>query len=145
VHRGAPNCWFLRLKTPHNTPRYFARRRQPARRRLCRLLAACPLSPPIFAAWRCGEAVAAAIHQPRYCDGWVIDELIHLAKDLRDAGKRGEKLKLTDDELAFCHALAQDESTVQVLGAQQLAIIARELVEKIRQIRAAAARTFRHV
>jgi type I restriction enzyme, R subunit len=63
----------------------------------------------------------------------VIEELIRLAKDLRDAGKRGESLRLTDDELAFYDALAQNESAVQVLGDQQLAIIARELVEKIRQ------------
>jgi type I restriction enzyme, R subunit len=31
----------------------------------------------------------------------VIEDLIRLAKDLRDAGKRGESLKLTDHELAF--------------------------------------------
>jgi type I restriction enzyme R subunit len=63
----------------------------------------------------------------------VIEELIRLAKDLRDAGKRGESLKLTDDELAFYDALSHNESAVQVLGDQQLAIIARELVEKIKQ------------
>ncbi len=63
----------------------------------------------------------------------VIEELIRLAQDLRDAGKRGESLKLTDDELAFYDALSQNESATQVLGDQQLAIIARELVEKIKQ------------
>jgi type I restriction enzyme, R subunit len=63
----------------------------------------------------------------------VIDELIRLAKDLRDAGKRGDQLGLNEDELAFYDALAQNESAVQVLGDQQLAIIARELVEKVKQ------------
>lgn|SRR5262245_2449689 len=63
----------------------------------------------------------------------VIDELIRPAKELRDAGKRGESLKLNDEELAFYDALAQNESAVDVLGDLQLAIIARELVEKIKQ------------
>ena len=31
----------------------------------------------------------------------VIEELIQLAKDMRKAGERGEKLNLTDDEVAF--------------------------------------------
>ena len=63
----------------------------------------------------------------------VIDELIRLAKDLRDVGQRGDKLKLNDDELAFYDALAQNESAVQVLGDQQLAIIARELVDQVKR------------
>jgi type I restriction enzyme R subunit len=41
--------------------------------------------------------------------------------------------KLTDDELAFYDTLSRNESAVQVLGDQQLAIIARELVERIKQ------------
>src|SRR5262245_50676349 len=63
----------------------------------------------------------------------VIDELIRLAKDLRDAGQRGDKLKLTGDELAFYDALAQNESAVQVLGDEKLAIIARELVDQVKR------------
>ncbi len=63
----------------------------------------------------------------------VIDELIRIAKDLRDAGQRGDKLKLNDDELAFYDALAQNESAVQVLGDENLSIIARELVENVKK------------
>lgn len=63
----------------------------------------------------------------------VIDELIRLAKELRDAGQRGDKLKLNEDELAFYDALAQNESAVQVMGDEKLAIIARELVEQVKR------------
>jgi type I restriction enzyme R subunit len=63
----------------------------------------------------------------------VIEELIRLAQDLRDAGKRGDKLRLNEDELAFYDALAQNESAVQVLGDQNLAIIARELVDQVKR------------
>jgi hypothetical protein len=63
----------------------------------------------------------------------VIEELIRLAKDLRDPGKRGEGLGLNDDELAFCDALSTNQSAIDVLGDRNLAIIARELVESIKQ------------
>lgn len=63
----------------------------------------------------------------------VIEELIRLAKDLRDASKQGEKLGLNDDERAFYDALAVNESAVQVMGDQQLAIIARELVGQVKR------------
>ena len=63
----------------------------------------------------------------------VILELIGLAKDLREAGKRGETLGLTDEELAFYDALAQNESAVDVMGDAALAFIARELVREVRK------------
>lgn len=62
----------------------------------------------------------------------VIAELIDLAKDVRDANKRGEALGLTEDEVAFYDALAQNDSAVQVMGDKQLAIIALELVKSVR-------------
>ncbi len=62
----------------------------------------------------------------------VIDHLIEIAKEMRDAGKRGEKLGLNDDENAFYDALSANKSAVDVLGDKQLAVIARELVEKVR-------------
>ena len=46
---------------------------------------------------------------------------------------RGEQLGLNDDETAFYDALAANGSAVEVMGNQQLAIIARELVEKVKQ------------
>ncbi len=62
----------------------------------------------------------------------VIEELIGLARELREAGARGEKLGLSDDELAFYDALGVNDSAVQVLGDETLRGIARELVETVR-------------
>jgi len=62
----------------------------------------------------------------------VIQELIELARQMREAGKRGEDLKLTEDELAFYDALEVNDSAVKVLGEPTLTAIAHELVETIR-------------
>ncbi|OPY14489.1 MAG: Type-1 restriction enzyme R protein [Syntrophus sp. PtaB.Bin001] len=62
----------------------------------------------------------------------VIEELIALAKDLREASQRGEKLGLTDDEVAFYDALEVNDSAVAVLGDETLRIIAQELVRAVR-------------
>ena len=62
----------------------------------------------------------------------VIEELIELAKNMREAGKRGEKLNLTEEELAFYDALEVNDSAVKVLGDEILRTIARELVKVIR-------------
>ena len=62
----------------------------------------------------------------------VIEELIQLARDLREANARGEKLGLEEDELAFYDALETNDSAVQVLGDETLRTIARELVETVR-------------
>ncbi len=62
----------------------------------------------------------------------VIQELIGLARELREAERRGEKLGLSDDELAFYDALETNDSAVQVLGDETLRGIARELVETVR-------------
>ncbi len=50
----------------------------------------------------------------------VIEELIKLARDMREAGKRGEKLNLNEDELAFYDALEVNDSAVKVLGDENL-------------------------
>ena len=62
----------------------------------------------------------------------VIEELIELAREIREAGERGEQLGLTDDELAFYDALETNDSAVQVLGDETLCLIARELVRAVR-------------
>ena len=62
----------------------------------------------------------------------VIEELIQLARELREADVRGEKLGLSEDELAFYDALGTNDSAVQVLGDETLRAIARELVETVR-------------
>jgi type I restriction enzyme R subunit len=63
----------------------------------------------------------------------VIEELIGLAKDLNEALRRGERLGLNEDELAFYDALEVNDSAVQVLGDACLRTIAKELVENVRK------------
>jgi type I restriction enzyme R subunit len=62
----------------------------------------------------------------------VIEELIQLAREMRAAGARGERLGLTEDELAFYDALETNDSAVQVLGDETLRAIARDLVATVR-------------
>jgi type I restriction enzyme R subunit len=63
----------------------------------------------------------------------VIEELIAIAKEMRTAGERGERLGLTEDELAFYDALETNDSAVAVLGEPELLAIARELTETVRK------------
>ena len=63
----------------------------------------------------------------------VIAELIKLAEEMREAQKRGEKLKLNQDEVAFYDALEVNDSAVKVLGDDTLKDIARELVDMVRK------------
>ena len=62
----------------------------------------------------------------------VIEELIKLAKDMREADHRGEDLGLTEDEVAFYDALEVNDSAVKVLGDETLRTIAQELVRAVR-------------
>ena len=63
----------------------------------------------------------------------VIEELIELAKQMREDLARGEELGLNEDELAFYDALETNDSAVQVLGDETLRTIAQELVETVRR------------
>ena len=62
----------------------------------------------------------------------IIAELIKLAKDMREAYQRGDKINLTEDEIAFYDALEVNDSAVKILGDETLQQIARELVESIK-------------
>jgi type I restriction enzyme R subunit len=62
----------------------------------------------------------------------VIEELIALAREMREADRRGEKLGLSADELAFYDALETNDSAVKILGDETLRTIARELVRTVR-------------
>lgn len=62
----------------------------------------------------------------------VIEELIGLAKEMREASDRGKALDLTEDEVAFYDALEVNDSAVKVLGDENLRMIARELVKAVR-------------
>ena len=63
----------------------------------------------------------------------VIEELIGLARDIREADKRGDKLGLTPDEVAFYDALGVNDSAVKVLGDATLRVIAQELVRVVKE------------
>ncbi len=61
----------------------------------------------------------------------VIEELIELAREMREASARGERLGLSEEELAFYDALETNDSAVQVLGDETLRAIAQELVDTV--------------
>ena len=63
----------------------------------------------------------------------VIEELLDLAKKISEADKRGEELGLSEEEIAFYDALADNESAVELLGNETLRLMAIELVKIIRQ------------
>ena len=63
----------------------------------------------------------------------VIEELIELAKEMREDFARGQELGLNEDELAFYDALETNDSAVKVLGDETLRTIAQELVETVRR------------
>lgn len=63
----------------------------------------------------------------------IIDELIQLAKEMREAAQRGVDLGMNDDELAFYDALAMNDSAVEAMGSDELKVIAAELVTKVRE------------
>ena len=62
----------------------------------------------------------------------VIEELIAMAKEFREAALRGEAMGLNDSELAFYDALADNVSAVEKMGDETLKTIAREVTEKLR-------------
>ena len=69
-----------------------------------------------------------AYHNRAIATQEVIEELIRLAKEMREATKRGKDLGLNDDEIAFYDALAMNESAIKAMGIAELKVIAAELV-----------------
>lgn len=78
------------------------------------------------------EAAIARYHANAITTAQVIEELIQLAKDIKAARARGEETGLTDEEIAFYDALAENESARQVMGEPALRVIAAELVKSIK-------------
>ena len=58
----------------------------------------------------------------------ALEELIELAKKIREDQKRGEMLHLNVDEIAFYDALADYKNAKEIMGDETLKDIARELV-----------------
>jgi type I restriction enzyme R subunit len=63
----------------------------------------------------------------------LLEELVELAKGIREAHRRGEELGLSEDEVAFYDALADNESARGVLGDDTLKELAVILVNDIRE------------
>lgn len=63
----------------------------------------------------------------------VMEELVEMAKKFREQASRGERLGLSDDEVKFYDALANNESAVKELTDETLKKIAHELTENLRQ------------
>ena len=63
----------------------------------------------------------------------IIDELIGMAKDIRHLDEQNKQLNLSDEEIAFYDALANNESARDVMGDDTLRHLSRILVEKVRK------------
>ncbi|HCH78480.1 MAG: DEAD/DEAH box helicase [Pseudomonas sp.] len=79
------------------------------------------------------EDAVARYHANAITTAEVLQELIQLAKDIRAARQRGEESGLSDEEIAFYDALAENESAVQMMGDDTLRLIAHELLISLRE------------
>jgi type I restriction enzyme R subunit len=79
------------------------------------------------------EDAVARYHANAITTAEVLQELIQLAKDIRAARQRGEESGLSDEEIAFYDALAENESAVQIMGDDKLKLIAHELLMSLRE------------
>ena len=80
---------------------------------------------------RLKEAIAR-YHTNAITTAEVIQELIQLARDIRAAHQRGEEEGLSQEEISFYDALAQNESAVEVMGNDRLLVIAHELLSSLK-------------
>lgn len=78
------------------------------------------------------EEAVARYHANAISTVEMIQELIALAKEMQAAAARGDELGLSPEEIAFYDALAGNETAVEVMGSEQLRVIAHELVENMR-------------
>ncbi len=79
------------------------------------------------------EDAIARYHANAITTAEVLQELIQLARDIRAARARGEEQGLSDEEIAFYDALAENESAVEVMGDDKLRVIAHELLVSLRE------------
>ena len=78
------------------------------------------------------EEAISRYHTNAITTAEVIQELIKLAKDIRAAHQRGKEEGLSQEEISFYDALAQNESAVDVMGNDQLRVIAHELLNSLK-------------
>lgn len=78
------------------------------------------------------EEAVARYHAGAVSAVEMIQELINLAKDMQAARARGEEQGLSQEEIAFYDALAENESAVEAMGSERLRVIAHELLKHLR-------------
>jgi type I restriction enzyme R subunit len=78
------------------------------------------------------EEAIARYHTNAVSTVEVLQELIGLARDLREARNRGDAVGMSPEEIAFYDALADNVSAVEVLGNDQLKVIAHELLMSLK-------------
>lgn len=79
------------------------------------------------------EAAVARYHANAITSIEMIQELIDMAKEMKASVQRGDDLGLSEEELAFYDALAQNESAMEALGNDELRKIAHVLVEQLQK------------
>lgn len=79
------------------------------------------------------EAAIARYHGNAVTTVQVLEELIKIALEIREARERGEESGLNPDEIAFYDALADNRSARDLMGEPALRVIAHELVDDIRK------------
>ncbi len=62
----------------------------------------------------------------------VIEELIQMAKEIKQEQKRGNDLGLSTEEIAFYDALSTHETAKEILGDIKLRAIAHELTKTVK-------------
>ena len=88
------------------------------------------------------EAFSVLIQQAlnRYLNGMltneeVIQELLKLAKEMLHANEEGNKLGLTDEELAFYDALTKPAAVKDFYENEELVALTKELTETLQKIK----------
>jgi len=79
------------------------------------------------------EDAVARYHANAITTVQVLEELIKIAKDIRAARARGEETGLSDQEIAFYDALAENQSARDIMGEPALRLIAHELLNGIKE------------
>lgn len=78
------------------------------------------------------DAAVARYHTNAITTVEVIQALIELAQDIRAALARGEEQGLSDDEIAFYDALAENVNARAVMGDEKLRVIAHVLLTRVK-------------
>jgi type I restriction enzyme, R subunit len=79
------------------------------------------------------EAALKRYHNKAITSAQVIEELIHISKEVRAADREAAEMGLTDFEYAFYTAVANNDSARQLMQQEKLRELAVVLTERVRQ------------